>query len=57
MSSKDSNFRVWLQKIWAEHQEEIYEVTGKHCEYRMEDYVKRYKWWLKTVYQKRQKHV
>jgi len=54
MSSKTSDFRIWLQKIWAEHQEEIFEVTGKHCEYRMEDYVRKYKWWLKTVYQKRQ---
>jgi len=47
-----SNFRLWLQKIWAEHKEEILEETGRPCEYRMEDYIRKYKWWLKTVYQK-----
>jgi predicted phosphoribosyltransferase len=54
---KPTAFRIWLQQVWAEHQEEILEVTGKKCEYRMEDYVSKYKWWLKTVYQKGRENV
>ena len=53
---KSSNFRRWLTKIWAEHQEEIFQVTGKPCEYDLQDYFLKYKWWLKTIYQREKQH-
>ena len=47
-----SQFRIWLQKIWQEHKDEVEVYTGEQPCYNMEAYVKKHKWWLKTVYKK-----
>lgn len=54
---KKTDFRIWLQKIWAEHQQEVESWTGKPVEYPMEEYLLKYKWWLKTIYSKEKFHV
>lgn len=52
MTHKHTAFRVWLQRMWQEHQDEMLEITGRRCDYTAQDYFRKYKWWLKTVYMK-----
>lgn len=52
MTHKHTVFRIWLERMWQEHQDEMLELTGRRCDYTAQDYFQRYKWWLKTVYQK-----
>jgi hypothetical protein len=51
-----SSFRIWLQKIWVQHKEEIYAWTGRMPEYEMNYYVIKYRWWLRREYRYQQQH-
>ena len=44
------NFRTWLNAKWLEHKDEVYETTGKPCDYDLGLYFNKYKWWLKRMY-------
>ena len=44
------SFRVWLNQLWLEHKDEVYETTGKPCDYDLGLYFNKYKWWLKRMY-------
>lgn len=54
---KHTQFRIWLGHMWQEHQDEILEITGHHCNYTAEDYFRRNKWWLKTQFKLQQKEA
>jgi uncharacterized protein CbrC (UPF0167 family) len=54
--TKNTPFRQWLRKKWFEHCDEIEAFTGKPCEYHLQDYFLKYKWWLKTIYQREKQH-
>jgi len=43
-----SNFRLWCQRLWLENREE--RLLHKDDELRLEEYIKKYKWWLKREY-------
>lgn len=47
---KDSNFRQWITKIWFEHKDEILDTTKRPCDYDVQEYFTKYKWWLKREY-------
>ena len=49
---KHTDFRIWLQRMWADHKAEMENWTGSSVEYPMEQYLLKYKWWLKTIYKK-----
>ena len=51
---KDTHFRQWLRRKWVEHCDEIEAFHGKPCDYHLEDYFRKYKWWLKAIYQREQ---
>ena len=46
----EMNFRTWLNAKWLEHKDEVYEMTGKPCDYDLGLYFNKYKWWLKRLY-------
>lgn len=48
-------FRLWLQERWYQHVLEIEEWTGRVPDYPLEEYFRRYKWWLKREYKHQQK--
>jgi len=52
-----SNFRLWLEKIWQEHQDEVFEYSGQHPTYDRELYIRNYKWWLKSVYKRQNQNA
>jgi len=46
---KQTPFRAWLQNLWMQNKDE-------HMEYNelplpLEEYIRRYKWWLKREFQ------
>lgn len=43
-------FRSWLNQKWLDHKDEVYEMTGKPCDYDLGIYFNKYKWWLKRLY-------
>jgi hypothetical protein len=49
----NQNFRHWLNEKWFEHKDEIL-VYGAESFATSSAYFAKYKWWLKTVYQKEQ---
>lgn len=49
-----SAFRVWVTNQWYDHREEVRNWGGEPIG-SPEDYFQKYKWWLKTVYQKENK--
>lgn len=54
---KNDHFRHWLNEKWFEHRDEIL-VYGSPQEFATADsYFAKYKWWLKTVYQKQQQEA
>lgn len=52
---KETPFRLWLEQMWYEHKTEVELYTNKFPEYPREEYVKRYRWWLKREYKHRKK--
>lgn len=50
--TKSSKFRLWLAKLWQEHKNEVFDHTGQTVDYDLSAYVHRYRWWLKSIYQK-----
>lgn len=50
---KTSQFRHWLNEKWFEHKEEMLNY-GAESFPDAATYFRRYKWWLKTVFQKEQ---
>jgi len=48
---KNSAFRAWLQNLWQDHQTEVKDWEGKPVEYSMEYWIKKHKWFLKSMYQ------
>ena len=50
---KTSQFRHWLNEKWFEHKDEIL-MYGAESFATSSAYFSKYKWWLKTVYQKEQ---
>ena len=47
---KDSAFRNWVNNIWFEHKREVLSFTGKPCDYDVQQYFNKYKWWLKREF-------
>lgn len=45
-----TGFRNWLNQMWMDHKDEVYETTGKPCDYDLGVYFGKYKWWLKRMY-------
>jgi len=45
-----SDFRIWLNNIWYEHSNEVFNWTGKNPEYNLKEYFEKYKYWLKREY-------
>ena len=43
-------FRNWLQEKWFEHKDEYMELGIAIPESNLEEYFRRYKWWLKREY-------
>jgi len=52
-----SDFRLWLEKVWQEHKEEVEVYTGGQPCYNREVYIKRYKWWLKSLYKRQRQYA
>lgn len=50
MKTKNSNFRQWLNIVWFEHKDEVFEWTNKDPTYQLAEYVEKYKYWLKREY-------
>ena len=50
---KQGPFRIWLTKIWMDNKDE----HSDHGELAipLEEYLRRYKWWLKREYQHQQR--
>lgn len=51
-----SPFRSWVTNKWYEHKEEVAVWGGEVCGSPGE-YFRKYKWFLKTVYQKEKRHA
>ena len=51
MGSNDRvmSFRAWLQEMWYQHKEEL-EGLGQKCDYDLQHYFGKYKYWLKREY-------
>lgn len=43
-------FRIWLQQIWLEHVEEMWQWNKSMPPYSSTEYFNKYKWWLKREY-------
>jgi len=54
---KESNFRVWLNRMWLEHKDDVLEHTGNEVSYDLRDYFLKYRWWLKTIYKREKQYV
>jgi hypothetical protein len=50
MSSKNTDFRVWLNRKWMEYQDELFEIDGSSSLTSPGDYFHHYRWWLKSRY-------
>ena len=47
-----SHFRIWLNKIWCEHKQEVFDYTGVVVtDDQRSDYIRRNRWFLKALYQ------
>jgi len=47
-----SHFRIWLNKIWCEHKQEVFDYTGVVLKDEQQiDYIRRNRWFLKALYQ------
>lgn len=44
------DFRSWLQERWMEHKDEL-DSLGIRCDYDVQVYFNKYKYWLKREYQ------
>ena len=51
---KTSRFRHWINEKWFEHKDEILIYGATDLFSTPGAYFAKYKWWLKTVYQKEQ---
>lgn len=51
-----STFRVWVANKWYEHRDEN-EAWGCKVSGSSADYFRKYKWFLKTIYQKEKRHA
>lgn len=51
-----SEFRLWVTNKWYEHRDES-EAWGCPVNGSSADYFRKYKWFLKTVYQKEKRHA
>lgn len=51
-----SPFRVWITNKWYEHKDEVAVWGGEICG-TPEEYFRKYKWFLKTIYQKEKRHA
>lgn len=51
---KTSAFRTWLNDKWYQHKEEVL-IYGAESYPNAETYFRKYKWWLKSIYQKEMK--
>ena len=49
---KDSNFRMWVQNIWADNTEE--HLTFHENPYTIKEYWDKYKYWLKREFKHQQ---
>ena len=47
---KNSTFRNWLQEMWMKHKEECYDWHVPLSESNLEEYFRKYKYWLKREY-------
>jgi hypothetical protein len=53
---KETEFRLWLYKMWYDHKMEVEAYTSHFPDYLSSDYFKKYKWWLKREYKHRVKN-
>ena len=47
---KQTPFRVWLNNIWMDNKSEHLEFGEVELAMPLEEYFRRYKWWLKREY-------
>ena len=50
---KQGPFRAWLQNLWMANKDE--HAEAHELAMPLEDYIRRYKWWLKREYQHQQR--
>ena len=46
---KQTPFRAWLQNLWMANKDEHADAGEPALS--LEEYIRRYKWWLKRIYQ------
>jgi hypothetical protein len=51
-----SPFRVFLRNMWEEHRDEVLAWTNKPVTYTSEQFFRKNKWYLKTLYRKLQQN-
>lgn len=51
-----SPFRVWITNKWYDHREEV-AIWGGEIYGSPEEYFRKHKWFLKTVFQKEKRHA
>jgi len=47
---KKGQFRIWLNNMWMEHKDDVYDYEYRDPQYDLSEYFARYKWWLKKRY-------
>lgn len=48
-TNRIKGFREWLQEMWMQHKDEI-DGLGLRCDYDIQHYFNKYKYWLKREY-------
>ena len=56
MSSKHTDFRVWLNRKWLEHKDEIHSMNQPLRYESLADYFHQYRWWLRSQFKKECSH-
>jgi len=49
---KKESFRAWLQNLWMENKDE--HAEAHELPLSLDEYIRRYKWWLKREYRHQQ---
>lgn len=52
---KVSNFRIWVEMIWRENREE--RLVWHEDKQSLDQYFKKYKWWLRREFRHQQKSL
>ena len=50
-----SDFRIWCSAMWEEHRDEVFNWTGKRVDYTSDQFFRKNKLYLKSLYTSRGK--